>query len=258
VLHDIGNALVGVGSYLTRIKQSAEFNDIGTIENLRRFIEKNLQSLTTVFGQKKANALLDLLSGLIASQKDRLAEIKNSVSDQLKIVSHINEILNIQRQYVKGQNGERLPVNIRSVMDDAVSMLFGAMDKKGITYHFDAPVALPDIKGDRTKLMQVFLNLLKNAIESMTVAGHTNEEKAIFSSVTNNGTMITVQIKDTGNGFDAETASMLFTRGYTTKTEGTGLGLANCKSIIEGHNGEMTIISDGIGKGATASIVFQL
>jgi signal transduction histidine kinase len=256
VLHDIGNAVVGFGSYVTRIKRSIEQNETGTLENLKGFIEKNQPALSQALGEKKANAVLDLLSGIISDQKNSLADIKKSISDQQKIISHVQEILNIQRQYVKGQSTEREPVNIRNVINDAVSILFGALDKKGIAFQFDAPAVLPKLKGDRTRLIQVFANLIKNAADAVTAMG--NISKQILITAEADEKKLTINIQDNGKGFDTATAAELFTRGYTTKDEGTGLGLANCKSIIEGHNGEITLTSPGIGKGAVASVIFYL
>lgn len=256
VLHDIGNAVVGFTSYITKIRRGVEQNDIKTIENLKRFIEKNVSAFSDAIGEPKANAMLELLSGIIINQEEKLNDIKMAISEQMKVLSHIQEVLNIQRQYVKGQSSEREPVNIRSVINDAISMFFGNLDKKDIAFNFEVTAATPKINGDRTKLMQVFLNLLKNAVDA--VEGSDSSEKKITVYLDTDEKAITVQIKDNGRGFDHETASNLFRRGYTTKSEGTGLGLVNCRSIIEAHNGEITLTSNGKGKGATATLLFYL
>ncbi len=256
VLHDIGNAVVGFGSYMIKIKRLVGQNDISSIENLKSFVSKNFPAFQTAIGEQKANALIALLEGYITQQDDKLKETKTLVSDQIKIISHIQEILNIQRQYVKGQNQEREPVNIRAVIHDSLSMLFGSLDENSIRFRLDAPAVLPELKGDRTKLMQVFLNLFKNAVDSLITMGHTNKE--ITATIVAEEQTLIAQIKDNGTGFDKEGGTHLFDKGYTTKTEGTGLGLANCRSIIEGHNGEMTLTSDGGGMGATATIIFHL
>ena len=255
VLHDIGNAVVGFGSYLTKIKQSIQQNDICTLDNLKKFIEKNKLSLETSLGEKKTTAIVDLLNGLIINQNEHLSSIRSSISDQMKIISHIQEILNIQRQYVKGEASERAPVNLLSVINDSVSMLFGAIEKNNIIFNFDAPPSLPKIKGDRTKLIQVFLNLLKNSIDAFSSSAKATKE--IKVSIVIEMYKIKICIADNGIGFDNDTGRKLFSRGYTTKEEGTGLGLANCKNIIEGHNGEISIESSGIGEGATSIVIFN-
>lgn len=256
VLHDIGNAVVGFGSYITKIKRSLEQDDIRTIENLRGFIEKNQSPISEAIGENKANAILNLLDGVISNQRSNSTEIKNTITEQMKIIGHVQEILNIQRQYVVGQSSERTLVNIRSIINDSVSMIFGSFEKKGIQFNFEAPAVIPKIKGDRTRLMQVILNLLKNAIDSFS--NEDKKDKEIEVKVITDENRIIIQIKDNGKGFDLETSANLFQRGFTTKSEGSGLGLANCRNIIEGHNGEISLTSKGINKGAISTIVFHL
>lgn len=167
VLHDIGNAVVGFSSYNSRIKRSIEQNDIGTIENLRTFMEKNHSGIQGAIGEKKADAVLNLLKGVIENQKDKLSDLNNSIRDQAKIIAHIEEILNIQRQYVVGKSVERAPVNIKSVIDDALAILLETLSQYQINFKYDGPDKIPDLKGDRTKLIQVFTNLIKNSIDSV-------------------------------------------------------------------------------------------
>lgn len=256
VLHDIGNAVVGFGSYLTKIKRTVEQTDIAVIENLKGFFVKNEAALQVAIGPAKTQALYTLLNGIMAGQKNNLAEVKQTLAEQMAIISHIQEILSIQRQYVKGQHTEREQVNIRSVLNDAIAMLSGTFEKKGIALVVDIPAAIPLIKGDRTKLVQVFLNLLKNAVDACNTSAET--AKKINIAVVANQHNIVVTLQDNGSGFNQETGRHLFTKGYTTKGEGTGLGLANCKTILEAHNGTITITSNGAGKGALSTVNFNL
>jgi signal transduction histidine kinase len=67
-----------------------------------------------------------------------------------------------------------------------------------------------------------------------------------------------LQIKDNGKGFDESTANQLFKRGFTTKSSGAGLGLYNCRTIIESHEGTIDITSEGQGKGTLSTIGFKI
>lgn len=255
VLHDIGNAVVGFGSYTTRIKRALEQTEINTLEKLKSFLEKNKEALFTAMGEAKANAMIELLNGVISNEHRVIAEAKQSITDQMKIITHVQEILSIQRQYVVGKQSERLPVNLRGVINDSVAMLFGTMEKKGIEFYLNAPAVSPKIKGDRTQLMQVFLNLLKNAVDAFTVLEQ--PQKEIKVSVEEKKEQIIVIIRDNGKGFDTITANNIFERGFTTRADGTGLGLDNCRKIIESHQGIITLTSDGVGHGAIATVTFN-
>src|SRR6266487_4281323 len=256
VLHDIGNAVVGFGSYLNRIKRSLEHNNPENLQKLTGFFTAQQPVLTTIIGDVKASAVVNMLTGITDIQKKNQEEINKSVKEQFSIINHIQEILNIQRQYLNGHSTlERKPTNLCAIINDCMSMLYASIEKRAISVSINIPENLPEIKGDRTKLMQVILNILKNSIEAIDANA---EEKRISITAKINDASIALQVKDTGHGFDEETGKKLFVRGFTTKASGTGLGLNNCRIIIESHEGAIGITSDGFGKGAVTTLEFKI
>jgi signal transduction histidine kinase len=256
ILHDIGNAVVGFGSYIARIKRSLEQNNPGNLQKLSDFFVSQQGSINTAIGESKANAVVNMLSGISESQKNTHEEISNSVKEQLHIITHIQDILNIQRQYVNGHESlEKKPTNLRGIITDCMSMLYASIEKRKINVALSMPETLPPISADRTRLMQVILNVLKNSIEAIDING---TEKNISLCVNTTTDMVVMQIKDSGHGFDKETATQLFERGFTTKATGSGIGLANCKAIMESHDGTIDITSEGFGKGAHTVIKFKI
>lgn len=256
VLHDIGNAVVGFGSYLTRIRRTLEQNNPENLQNLTRFLSGQKEALSTAIGDAKTGAVIDMLSGITQAQKASDEELRKSITEQLNIISHIQEILNIQRQYVAGQaTQERVPANLRTILNDCLSMVYASFDKRAIAVSLDIPADLPLIKGDRTKLMQVVLNILKNSIEAIDMSA---AEKTISIRLYTQEGQLILEVRDSGIGFDEETAGRLFARGVTTKSSGTGLGLNHCRSIVESHGGTIDLVSEGPGKGATATIRFKI
>jgi len=257
VLHDIGNALVGFGSYLTRINRVSEKNNLESVKNLNLFLKGHQTLIGNAIGVDKANALVSITEGIAKTQADNQKEVSVSIGELLNIVSHIQEILNIQRQFVRGHGGshERKPVNIVRIIDDCRSMLFASMDKKGVKLIVNIKPGNYVIKGDHTKLMQVILNIMKNSLEAIDMD---KSEKCISITMKATAEYIDLKIADTGQGFDKETSSRFFERGFTTKKSGTGLGLYNCRSIVESHTGSFEISSDGPGLGAVTAIKFSL
>lgn len=256
ILHDIGNGVVGFGSYVSRIRRSLEQNTPDNLQKLVEFLTAQKSALAGAFGEAKADAVIKMITGIKEGNRNSHDEISKSVTEQLNIITHIQDILNIQRQYVSGnETQERKPVNLRSLIQDCMSMLFASIEKRSIKVTVSVPETLPVILGDRTRLMQVVLNLLKNSIEAIDING---AEKSIALSVqTGQGTLV-VQIEDSGHGFDEATGHQLFERGFTTKASGSGLGLHHCQSIIKSHNGIITITSEGFGKGALTLIKFKI
>jgi PAS domain S-box-containing protein len=256
-LHDIGNAMVGLGSHLNRINRVIDQNNVNNIRSLGVFLKTNQSAIATAIGPQKATALISVTEGVEQAQSDSVSDINKSVTELLHITTHIQEILNIQRQLVRGHKGmhERKPVNLESIIYDCRSMIFASIDKKAIQFNINVQPGAYTIKGDHTKLMQVLLNILKNSIEAINADA---TEKTITVNMHSTGSVVEISVADNGQGFDAKTAELFFVRGFTTKKNGTGLGLYNCRAIIESHSGSFEIKSDGVGCGAVSTIRFAL
>jgi signal transduction histidine kinase len=112
----------------------------------------------------------------------------------------------------------------------------------------DAELApeLPRVIADRVQLQQVFMNLMLNAIEAMK---ETAGELTIKSQLANDGQLL-MSVSDTGVGLPADKADEIFNAFFTTKPQGTGMGLAITRSIIEAHGGRLWA-SANTGRGAT-------
>jgi ligand-binding sensor domain-containing protein/signal transduction histidine kinase len=256
VLHDIGNAVVGFGSYLTRIRRLLDEDSPDKLEKLAGFFEAQRKELLSAIGEPKAGAVITLLGSIAQTQRHHRDEMRNSITEQLNIISQIQEILNIQRQYISGQEShERKPVNFRTIINDSLSMLFASVDRSSIAVTLDLPEEPPVIKGDRTRLMQLILNVLKNSIEAIDIDAAI---KTISLRMHRQDGLLVLQVRDSGKGFDEATAARLFQRGFTTKSSGSGLGLYHCRTIAESHEGAIDLTSDGPGKGAIATIRFGL
>jgi signal transduction histidine kinase len=146
-------------------------------------------------------------------------------------------------------------VNIADILDNCRSMLLASLDKKGIKFTLSIKPGSHVIKGDHTKLMQVMLNVLKNSVEAIDME---SENKSITVAVESGEKHLELKFIDNGQGFDKETSKKFFQRGFTTKKSGTGLGLYNCRSIVESHAGTFDIKSDGPGLGSVTTVKFKL
>jgi len=256
VLHDIGNAIVGFSTYLTRFGRLLDGNNLNKLDSVVQFLNQQQTAIATAIGETKANALVAMLSGISTSSTEKQTEMQHAVQEQLRIIQHIQDILNIQRQYMLGREVvERKPVNLNEIIDDCKAIINANLERKNI--HMDIVASAPaiEIKGDRTKLMQVILNILKNSIEAIP---ETATVKDIEITLSEEGERVKLIITDTGKGIDQDILERLFTRGFTTKDQGSGLGLYNCRSIIRSHSGSITIQSEGEGKGSKTIIEFKI
>jgi signal transduction histidine kinase len=230
-------------------------NNLTKLDSIVQFLNQQRPGIAGAIGEAKADALVAMLTGISTTSTEKQTEMQHAVTEQLRIIKHIQDILNIQRQYVLGREPqERKPVNLNEILYDCKAMINANLEKKGIAVAMVVSAAAIQIKGDRTKLMQVILNVLKNSIEAIEDTAPIKEIKITLSE--ENGE-VTLSIADTGKGIAKDVQERLFTRGFTTRENGTGLGLYNCRSIVESHSGSILLQSDGAGKGSNTIIKFN-
>jgi two-component system nitrogen regulation sensor histidine kinase GlnL len=148
-------------------------------------------------------------------------------------------------------------VNIHEVVEKTVAILSVPMEKAGISIKRLYDPSLPNILGDESKLLQVFLNIIKNALESMKKGGSleisTGPSKELFGDHGKIKRMALITIRDTGKGMSEEDLQKIFLPFYTKKKGGTGIGLSLSKKIMKDHSGMISVTSQK-GKGTTFSL----
>jgi two-component system nitrogen regulation sensor histidine kinase GlnL len=143
-------------------------------------------------------------------------------------------------------------VNIHEVMEKTLHIMDVPILKAGITVKRLYDPSLPQVRGDEAKLLQVFLNIIKNALESMKKGGrievstYPSKESVREGGRTKRWAMIS--IRDTGKGISEGDLKKIFIPFYTRKKNGTGIGLALSKKIIKDHGGLIKVRSQE-GKG---------
>ncbi|MFA5520342.1 MAG: PAS domain S-box protein [Castellaniella sp.] len=143
-----------------------------------------------------------------------------------KIISRI-------REFVKRSEPRRQQVSVRQILDNAAGFAEIDARKRRITIEQDLPEHLPDVLADPILIEQVLLNLLKNGIEAMEHSDY----PCLHVVVTDHGALIEIAVHDRGHGLrDPE---RLFEPFYSTKSEGLGMGLNICRTIIESHHGRL-------------------
>jgi signal transduction histidine kinase len=132
----------------------------------------------------------------------------------------------------------RTSLDINKLINECINMLRSDLQKHRISVQTDTNRQVPQVTGDRIQLQQVLLNLIANAIDSM--AGE-NEPRILFikSEVLDSGIMVAVA--DSGKGIASQDVGRIFNPLFTTKSDGMGMGLSICRSIIEAHDGRLWV-----------------
>jgi signal transduction histidine kinase len=256
LLHDIGNAVTAFGTEVAKLKNSLDWRELSDLDKLLNLFSSHESALDQSMGAGKGLAVLKYMRALknsLAQKNSLLQEGANKLYDN---TSHIQDVLNIQRHYVKDKvKNKRELISLFSVVEDALAIQAGIISKRDIKLIKDFVPKLPKIEGDHTRLIQVFINVLKNSAEAFDTISHQEERfiKISLSELTQEGFLL-VEVSDNAAGFAPEKAVELFEKGQTSKETGTGFGLYNCKQIIDSHHGEISISSEGIDKGSILKI----
>jgi PAS domain S-box-containing protein len=157
-----------------------------------------------------------------------------------------SEIINRLRSLYKKAPSKRELVAINGVIGEMARMLRGEAREHGVSIRTDLKDDLPMTVADRVQLQQVFMNLMLNGIEAMKDTGGVLTVK---SRLRDDG-QIHISVNDTGPGLPAGNADRIFDAFFTTKPQGSGMGLAISKSIVESHGGSIWASGDS-GRGAT-------
>ena len=138
-------------------------------------------------------------------------------------------------------------------MTNAIEAVRPSADLAGITLEHHLPGTPTPVDADPDRLAQVLANLLVNAVE------HTPDGGRITVAVTDDGQRSVVEITDTGAGISPEHLPHVFQRFYRAdparrRTPGGGIGLTISRAIVQGHGGDLTAASAGVGAGATFTV----
>jgi PAS domain S-box-containing protein len=153
--------------------------------------------------------------------------------------------------YKKGAPPEPEVLNVKDIIQEMTVLLGNEAVRYSITIHPELDTDVPRIPGDRVQLQQVFMNLMLNAIEAMKDTGGELTIRALLNS---EGQLV-ISISDTGVGLPAEDAERIFAAFHTTKPQGTGMGLAITRSIVESWGGRVWATAN---EGAGATFHFTL
>jgi signal transduction histidine kinase len=182
------------------------------------------------------------------------------------VLSHISETLSLQRQYAaEWVSGHRPQVALQKIVADACAMQQSGFEKRGIAVERRSDQNMVLVEGDRTKLVRVFVNILKNAAEAFDHDSGNRPEaipaegrRITISVEHSSGDYAKVVVEDNGAGFHPARGDEVTQEGSTSKASSRGIGLYAAKRIIEGHGGRLTLESDGPGCGARAVVELPL
>jgi C4-dicarboxylate-specific signal transduction histidine kinase len=256
VLHNVGNVLNSVNVSTTlvteRIKKS-KITSVGRIASLLKEHGADLGKFMTSDpkGQRLPSYLSDLSEQLAREQGEALEEL----SALHKNLDHIKDIVAMQQSYARVA-GVTTREDAVSLFEDALRMDEAALRRHGVKLVREFEKSLPQITVDRHKVVQILVNLIRNAKHACNEAHR--EDKELTLCVSNGAGRIKFSVSDNGVGIPPENLTRIFSHGFTTRRDGHGFGLHSGALAAKEMGGELRVHSDGANKGATFSLELPL
>ncbi|MDP4093582.1 MAG: [Fe-Fe] hydrogenase large subunit C-terminal domain-containing protein [Bacillota bacterium] len=217
--------------------------------------------LTSVMGFAKIikKKFEDVIVGEIKTEDKKIIRTIGQVQDNLDIIVSegerltilINDVLDIAKMEAGKTEWKTEQLSVMEIVDRATAATFALFEQKGLKLNKYVEENLPEIMGDRDRLIQVIINLISNAVK------FTDTGTVTCEAVLENG-MVKISVADTGIGIAEKDIPQVFEKfkqvgdTLTDKPKGTGLGLPICKQIVEHHGGNISVEST-LGRGSVFS-----
>jgi signal transduction histidine kinase len=177
----------------------------------------------------------------VAEAREATSRLNNDLTRASEIISRISSLF-------KKSAPKRELVDVNEVVEEMIALLRGEARAHSISVQRNLASDLPRIMGDRVQLQQVVMNLMLNGIDS--IKGLSTTGKLTITSGRDENGQVLISVEDTGTGVKPEQTEEIFAAFFTSKDQGTGMGLTISRSIIESHGGNIWATQNA-GPGAT-------
>ncbi|MBN1209011.1 MAG: AAA family ATPase [Myxococcaceae bacterium] len=251
VLHNVGNVLTSAVINLETMYRAVGSSRIGRLKQATNLLQEHRGRLADFLapGARGGN-LPDYLSALsdeLMREQTRLLEDLDAMG---RHIEHIRAIVQVQQTYARTSLLTE-ECDLTQLIDDALSVQMVALQRHGVSVKREL-AAVPRMKVDKHKVLQILINLISNAKYALDVVPEGQRNLWVRMKV--EGRRVLIQVEDDGMGIAPEMREKLFSHGFTTRKEGHGFGLHSSALAAQMMGGKLTLESEGPGKGAVATL----
>ncbi len=249
VLHNVGNVLNSVNVSTILILETLRKSKLHNLGRLAAMIREHQGDLAAFFtADPKGKQLPDYFTRLAEHLAGEQAGLLKEVELTRQHVEHIKDIVTMQQSYarVSGVVEKTWAVDL---IEDALRLNGGALARHDVHVTRDFPAQAIEINVDRQKVLQVLVNLIRNAKYACDESGRPDKQLTI--QVRNGDGRVQIAVIDNGVGIPAENMTRIFNHGFTTREHGHGFGLHSGALAAKELGGSLNAHSDGPGRGAT-------
>ncbi len=252
VLHNVGNVLNSVNVTAALLRDRAGKSQIHNLVKATHLLSAHaadpIAFLTHDAKGQRLPAYLIKLGEHLAAEQSAMQQELDSLG---RNVEHIKEIVTMQQSYAR-LSGATENLKPEELVEDALRMNEGALEQHGVKLVRQFQPASP-VKVDKHKVLQILINLIRNAKHSMEDSGRADKTLIVEIIVLKSG-RVGIRVRDNGLGIAPENLTRIFQHGFTTKKDGHGFGLHSSVNSAREMNGDLTVHSDGPGTGAVFTL----
>ena len=251
VLHNVGNVLNSVNVSSSLLFDKVRSSKLANFARAVALLDAHAADLPAFLtrdpkGKQLPGYLHNLAEHLAGEQKEMLKELESLSAN----IEHIKEIVAMQQSYATVCGViETLP--LAELIEDALRLNTGALQRHKVEVIREF-AQVPPIPVDKHKVLQILVNLIRNAKYALDDRGHADKRMVLRLEATENKTL-KVSVSDNGIGIAPENLTRIFEHGFTTRKDGQGhgFGLHNGALAAKDLGGSLHAHSDGLGHGAT-------
>lgn len=249
VLHNVGNVLNSVNvssTVIYDIVQESKAKSLGKVAQLLLSQEHRLTEF--ISNDPRGKAIPQFIAQLAKELGTEQEMILSEMRGLSKNVAHIKQIVMMQQSFAR-TGGSTEPQDVEELIADALRINQASLVRHGVTVVRDF-TAVSLVQVDRNKVLQILINLIRNAKHAMEERDFAERRLRITIKPSQTGKVV-IEMKDNGSGMTPETMAKLFSYGFTTKKDGHGFGLHSGMNAAREMGGSLTAQSDGPGHGST-------
>jgi two-component system sensor kinase FixL len=268
VLHNAGNVLNSTGVSVAMIDRHAQGFRFGQLAKAVAMLEEHAGHLDAFLrDDPRGSRLFELLRGLVAHFEQQQQQLGAEVSTLQQSIAHLTRVIHAQQSHARTV-GVVETVTVAELIDAALDLHAPSWTQLGIEIECDI-ADVPALRIDKHKVIEILVNLISNARHALRDSGRPDKRLRIRAAVaapsagsdSGSGTAasrVRIDVADNGVGIAPAHREQLFRLGFTTKTDGTGIGLHSSANLAQQLGGALSVHSDGPGQGAVFTLELPL
>lgn len=252
VLHNVGNAMTNVGVLADTLDNKLGNTKTARLTKVADLLKEHQNDLPAFFGEgAQGKQLPGYIAQLANHLNGEVADLQRDVAGLRESLQHVKSIVASHQSLATSSNFMEV-TDLSDIVSKSRMLMDASFRKHGLTLVIEGSSTDP-VSCDRSKLSQILVNLLTNSKEAL-LASHTTDPSVRIRIGKESSEMAFIEVSDNGPGIKPADIDRLFSKGFTTKPQGHGIGLHYCWLSVREMNGTLSFVKDEQLKGTTFRI----